>query len=76
VGEETKKSGREAKKEFHAFPLLKQAVVEIDDRIVTPQPLLELFTGYQFPRPLQQTEQHTERLRLQPEPNTGFAQLS
>ena len=53
-----------------------EAVVEVHDGVVTPQPLPHLFAGHQFAGPVQQHHQHLEGLRVQLDADAVFAQLS
>jgi hypothetical protein len=53
-----------------------QAVIEIHESVGGPDSLLEFFAGYNFARLFEQRLQNPERLLLQPNANSAFAQLS
>jgi hypothetical protein len=53
-----------------------QAPIEIDERVGGPEPLLKLFPGYNFSRPLEQKQQHLKWLLLDPEFDALPAQLT
>ena len=63
-----------------SFPQLvdrrSQAMVKVDDRVVAPEPVLDLIPRDHFARPLQHANQNPEGLRLQTNADAGFAQLS
>ena len=53
-----------------------QAVLEVDECAVGPQPIAQLVARQQLARMLEHQRQHGERLVLQPEPHAVLAQLS
>ncbi|HEY2171966.1 MAG TPA: hypothetical protein VGJ30_20250 [Candidatus Angelobacter sp.] len=53
-----------------------QAVIEIYESVRRPDSLLEFFAGDNFARLFEQRLQNPERLLLQPNANSAFAQLS
>jgi hypothetical protein len=51
------------------------AVVELDDGVVGPQHLAQLFAGHQLARPVQQHDQDSERLLVEANLDPVLAQL-
>lgn len=46
----------------HSFYRRVDAVFELDDGVIRPEPALQFLAGYQFPWSLQQDRQHFDRL--------------
>ena len=53
-----------------------QAVIEVHERIFAPKPQPHLLARHQFRRSFQQHHQNLKWLRVQPDPNALFTQLS
>ena len=51
-------------------------MVEIDDGVRAPKPLLNFFASHHFTRTLQQADQHPKRLGLESNAGARFAQFS
>ena len=53
-----------------------EAVLEVDERAVRPQPVAQLVARQQFARMFEHHRQHGERLILQPKPHAVLAQFA
>ena len=53
-----------------------KAVIEVDDRVGAPETLLDLFAGNHFAGFFQEESEYAKGLSLNPDPGSGFTQLT
>lgn len=73
---ETRSGRNVAERRANSIDCFVQAAVEVDQCVASPDPGLQLFSGYQLPRPFEQRHEHLERLVLQSDFDAALPDLA